>query len=81
MFESEEGVDRAGIARLSTLDERGIAAGCASAQSAEIGDAQSIYREGVLSHVNETAARLGVLAGQRIVDCVASLCQVWRVGS
>ncbi len=75
------GLDRAGIARLSTLDERGIAAGCASAQSAEIGDAQSIYREGVLSHVNETAARLGVLAGQRIVDCVASLCEVWRVGS
>jgi len=75
------GLDQAGIARLSTLDERGIAAGCASASSAEIGDAQSIYREGVLSHTNETAARLGGRAGQRIVEFVASLCDAWRMAT
>jgi len=73
------GLDRAGIARLATLDERGIAAGCASADSAEIGNAQSIYREGVLSHVNETAARLGGYAGGRIFEFVDSLWEVWRM--
>ena len=72
------GLDQAGIARLPTLDERGIVAGCASADSAEIGDAQSIYREGVLSHVNVTAARLGGRAGLRVSDFVASLCHTWR---
>jgi hypothetical protein len=73
------GLDQAGIARLPTLDERGIAAGCASAASAEIGDAQSIYREGVLSYVNDTAARLGARAGTRVCDFVASLCDAWKV--
>ena len=75
------GLDQAGIARLPTLDERGIVAGCASADSAEIGDAQSIYREGVLSHVNAAAARLGGRAGDRVCDFVASLCDVWRVSN
>jgi len=75
------GLDQAGIARLPTLDERGIVAACASADSAEIGDAQSIYREGVLSHVNVTAARLGGRAGLRVGDFVASLCNTWGVNT
>lgn len=73
------GLDRAGIARLPTLDERGIAAGCASADSAEIGDAQSIYRDGILSHVNVTAARLGARAGMRVEDFVKALADSGRV--
>jgi hypothetical protein len=73
------GLDRAGIARLPTLDQRGIAAGCASADSAEIGDAQSIYRDGVLSHVNDTAARLGARAGMRVEDFVTALADARKV--
>jgi hypothetical protein len=72
------GLDEAGIARLPTLDERGIAAGTASADSAEIGNSRSIYQEGVLSHVNETAIALGGTPGMSISDFVAVLVAHWR---
>jgi len=75
------GLDQAGIARLPTLDERGIASGCAAADSAEIGNAGSIYREGVLSHVNHTAARLGGRVGMRVFDFVALLCDARSVAT
>lgn len=72
------GLDEAGIARLPTLDERGIAAGTASADSAEIGNSRSIYEEGVLSHVNETAVALGGMPGMSVRDFVALLAARWR---
>ena len=75
------GLDQAGIARLPTLDERGIASGCAAADSAEIGNAGSIYREGVLSHVIHTAARLGGRVGMRVFDFVALLCDARSVAT
>jgi hypothetical protein len=53
------GMDGAGIARLAPLDQRGIPAGAVSADSAPIGDARALYHDGILSHVNETAARAG----------------------
>lgn len=71
------GLDQAGIARLPTLDELGIAAGTASADSAEIGSSLSIYHEGELSHVNQTAAALGATPGMRVKDFVASLVRIW----
>lgn len=67
------GMDGAGIARLPTLDARGIVAGTASAASAEIGDSRSIYHEGILSHVNATAAALGGRTGLRVRDFIALL--------
>ena len=57
------GKDRAAISRLPTLHRRGIAAATVSADSARIGDGRSVYDEGVLSHVNETAATMGVKPG------------------
>jgi hypothetical protein len=72
-------LDRAGIARLPTLDERGIAAGTASADSAAIGDSRSIYEEGVLSHVNRTAAALGAAPRAPIRAFVADLLARWRI--
>lgn len=72
------GMDAAGIGRLPTLDRRGIVAGAASADSAPIGDARSIYEYGVLSHVNSTAAALGGRAGLRVRDFVESLLNHWR---
>ena len=72
------GLNGAGIARLPTLDERGIAAGTASADSAAIGDARSIYEQGVLSHVNRNAAALGGTAGVPIRTFVADLVAQWR---
>jgi hypothetical protein len=58
------GIDEAGISRLPALDEAGIAGVTVSAQSARIGDAQSAYDAGVISHVNERARRLGATLGE-----------------
>jgi hypothetical protein len=67
------GMDRAGIARLPALDERGIAAMTAAAHSARIGDALSLYETGIVSHVNRRAASLGAAPGQTIHDAVVTL--------
>lgn len=67
------GKDGAGISRLPTLDERGIIAATASAHSAPIGDARSIYRDGVLSYVNARAAAAGAKPGMRLRDFVDHL--------
>lgn len=60
------GLDGAGIARLPTLDERGITAGAVDCNSAPIGNARAIYADGVLSHVNETAKRHGAKPGMAL---------------
>jgi hypothetical protein len=72
------GLDGAGIARLPLLDERGIAAGTAAAVSARIGDALSIYADGELSHVNETAANYGARPGMPVRDFIVMLRARWR---
>ncbi len=64
------GIDDAGISRLPALDGRNIPAATVSADSARIGDAQSIYDDGVISRVNAAAAALGVTPGIRTPDFV-----------
>jgi hypothetical protein len=63
-------MDEAGIARLPDLDARGIAAGAISADSAPIGDSRALYRDGVLSHVNAAASRLGGCVGMPLREFV-----------
>ena len=70
------GLDGAGIARLTDLDERNIPAATASAASAPIGDARAIYRDGVISHANQAARRLGAKPGMTISACVEHLISV-----
>lgn len=67
------GMDGAGIARLAPLDARHIPAGAVSAESAPIGDARALYHDGVLSHVNQAAARLGARPGMRLKEFVEIL--------
>jgi uncharacterized protein YunC (DUF1805 family) len=67
------GKDGAGYARLPTLDPRGIAAATVWSGSARIGDGRSTYEDGVLSRVNDTAARLGVTEGMTAREAVARL--------
>lgn len=62
------GADDAGISRLRELDRRGIAGATVAAASARIGDARSSWSDGVLSAVNEVAARLGCMPGQRVPE-------------
>ena len=65
------GVDGAGMTRLPALDARGIAAVTAAASSARIGDARSVFEEGVISHANRTAVCRGASLGMRVSDFVA----------
>jgi hypothetical protein len=64
------GIDDAGISRLPALDGRNIPAATVSAESARIGDAKSIYDDGIISKVNDIAAVLGVAPGMRTPDFV-----------
>ncbi len=61
------GIEDAGIGRLGPLDQRGIAAFVVRADSARIGEARSSY-EGIISVVNETAARLGAVPGANAAE-------------
>lgn len=65
------GKNRAGVARLPYLDERGIAAAAASVQTCHIGSWESIYSEGVLSTVNESASGWGIRPGMTVKEFVA----------
>lgn len=67
------GADDAGLTRLPALDQRNIAAATVSANSARIGDARSIFDDGILSHVNETARFAGGEAGQTVMQFVSLL--------
>ena len=60
--------DASGTSGLAALDEAGVAGACVDAMSARIGDPASTYADGVVSFVNETARRAGVVVGQPAVE-------------
>jgi hypothetical protein len=62
--DADRGIDDAGVSRLPALDGRGIAAACVSAFSARIGDGRSVYEDGYISALNETARARGGRIGQ-----------------
>jgi hypothetical protein len=66
------GRDDAGISRLPALDGRGIAGIAVSAASARIGDAASVYEDGIVSHVNDTARSFGARVGERLKPRLAT---------
>jgi hypothetical protein len=72
------GMDGAGIARLADLDQKGIVAGTTSAESAPIGDSRALYQDGILSHVNGAAARLGGRVGMPLKEFVDLLIAALR---
>ena len=67
------GKDNAGMSRLPTLDESGIAGATVSSNTARIGDGRSTYETGVLSRVNAVASRLGLEEGMAAREAVARL--------
>jgi len=67
------GLDRAGVSRLADLDRRGMIAATVSAASAEIGNARDAYATGIISVVNETAARAGIAPGHRLEEVALRL--------
>ena len=63
------GLDAAGIGGLGLLDNAGLAAAAVDYRSARIGDGADLYRRGIVSHVNEPAARLGCRPGDPVSYC------------
>jgi hypothetical protein len=63
------GKDNAGIVGLGYLDQIGLAAATADAQTCHIGDGDHMLEHGIISHVNASAAALGCSVGQGVRDC------------
>jgi hypothetical protein len=72
------GIDNAGTGRLPVLQARGIAAVTVAADSARIGEARSVFEDGIVSAVNAAAAAMGARAGGRARDLL--LAWTWRPG-
>ncbi len=64
------GKDNAGIASLAMLDELGRLGATYDFNTARIGDARDAWTNGVISHVNEVAARAGFAAGEGLADAI-----------
>lgn len=75
--DADVGIDDAGIGRLAPLDARGIAAVTVGAWTARIGDARSSLDDGVISHANARAARLGARRGQELRRFIETLADTW----
>jgi len=73
VFFNDAGVGKegAGVAALAMLDAEGTPAGAVDHRSARIGDARDAWRDGVLSHVNAAAGRLGLAPGEPLRAAVA----------
>jgi hypothetical protein len=67
------GKDDAGFRRLPVLDKRGIAGVTVSHLTARIGDGLSTYETGVISRVNQAAARLELKPGMSAREALARL--------
>jgi hypothetical protein len=67
------GKDNAGIVGLDFLDQIGLAAATADAQTCHIGDGDHMLAHGIISHVNRTAAALGCAPGQSVRTCAERL--------
>jgi hypothetical protein len=66
------GKDNAGIFCLEAMQARQLACACYTHTSARIGEAQDGYSHGVVSFVNELAAKLGVNIGMSVFDACAN---------
>ena len=71
------GIESIGTSRLPALDQRQIAAVTVDCETARIGDARSMWQTGIISHANETATALRVVAG----DTLKSFAQKARQGT
>lgn len=67
------GKDAAGIAALAFLQQHGLAACTVAHTSACIGQAQSTYAQGVVSHANALAKRLGIREDQLLQTHLAAI--------
>ncbi len=69
MNDAGVGFDNAGIIGLPYLDQIGLPAATASADSCHIGDGDHTLAHGIISHVNHAASALGCSPGQTVRTC------------
>jgi len=69
MNDAGVGADNAGIVGLPYLDQIGLPAATASAETCHIGDGEHTLDHGIISHVNRAAAALGCIPGETVREC------------
>lgn len=74
MNDAGVGADKAGIAGLPYLDQIGLPAAAASAETCHIGDGEHTLAHGIISHVNHAAAAHGCMPGETVRDCAERMC-------
>jgi hypothetical protein len=67
------GRDAAGVSGLALADRLGAPAVAVAARSARIGDGESVYADGLVSHANRRAAALGVVTGGKASDAAQAM--------
>ncbi len=67
------GKDQAGISSLPYLDGLGIACATVDHTSARIGSGAEMARNGIISHINESARAAGCAPGQSAMDCAIAM--------
>jgi hypothetical protein len=67
------GRDAAGVSGLPLADVLRVPAAAVAAASARIGDGESVFSQGVVSHANRRAAALGIVVGQKATDAAFAM--------
>ena len=67
------GKDSAGIAALDMLEAKSVSAGAVAHTSARIGDARDMWEHGVISCVNASARKLGLVPGSSLREALTAL--------
>jgi hypothetical protein len=67
------GLDDAGTGSLEYLDKLGIAGATIDYKSAIVGNGESLANHGIISFVNDTAAKAGCSPGQPAMDCANAM--------
>ena len=67
------GKDHAGIAALDMLEAKSVAAGAVAHTSARIGDSRDMWEHGVISHLNASARKLGLVPGSSLREALTTL--------
>ena len=67
------GKDHAGIAALHMLEAKSVAAGAVAHTSARIGDSRDMWEHGVISHLNASARKLGLVPGSSLREALTTL--------
>ena len=67
------GRNEAGVSGLPWADQHGMAMAAVATDSARAGDAEDMFKRGIISRVNELAAKCGVETGQTVAQAVELL--------